>query len=305
MELRQIQYFIEVAKLEHVTEASYALHVSQSAVSRQIFKLEAELGVNLFIHEGRKVKLTPIGRLFLSHMEQLMKVIENAQQEISEFLDPERGTVRIGFPSSLAAQMIPKVVSAFRERYPAVLFQLQHGSYKELIEWVAAGDMNLAIMGPVPRNEPLIKGEVLFEEKFMALLPADHKFAKQSAIKLSELKDDLFVLFPEGFILRDIVVKACSKLGFKPRVTFEGDDLDAIKGLVSTGLGVTLLPEIALSEYIPSSIVSLPIIEPRVTRDVGVIVPANRDLPPTEKLFYDFLKEICPVIFSEFDEIHD
>lgn len=305
MELRQIQYFIEVAKLEHVTEASYALHVSQSAVSRQIFKLEAELGVNLFIHEGRKVKLTPIGRLFLSHMEQLMKVIDNAQQEISEFLDPERGTVRIGFPSSLAAQMIPKVVSAFRERYPAVLFQLQHGSYKELIEWVAAGDMNLAIMGPVPRNEPLIKGEVLFEEKFMALLPSDHKLAKQSAIKLSELKDDLFVLFPEGFILRDIVVKACSKLGFKPKVTFEGDDLDAIKGLVSTGLGVTLLPEIALSEYIPSSIVSLPIIEPRVTRDVGVIVPANRDLPPTEKLFYDFLKENCPIIFDEFDENHD
>ncbi|WP_068778840.1 LysR family transcriptional regulator [Paenibacillus sp. GM2] len=290
MELRQIQYFIEVAKLEHVTEASYVLHVSQSAVSRQIFKLESELGVNLFIHEGRKVKLTPIGRLFLSHMEQLMKVIDNAQQEINEFLDPERGTVRIGFPSSLAAQMIPKVVSAFRERYPAVHFQLQHGSYKELVESVIQGDMNLAIMGPVPQHEPQIKSEVLFQEKFVAMMPANHRLAEKSAIRLSELKGDYFVLFPEGFILREIVVDACSNLGFKPKVAFEGDDLDAIKGLVGAGMGLTILPEIALNEHLASTIITLPVIEPVVTRDVGVIIPANRELPPTEKLFYEFLK---------------
>lgn len=295
MELRQIQYFIEVAKLEHVTEASYILHVSQSAVSRQIFKLESELGVDLFIHEGRKVKLTPIGRLFLSHMEHLMKVMENAQQEISEFLDPERGTVRIGFPSSLAAQMIPSVVSAFRDRYPAVHFQLQHGSYKELIEWVVKGDMNLAIMGPVPRHDSQVKSEVLFQEKFMALMPSSHKLAKQSSVSLLDLKDDLFVLFPEGFVLREIVVKACTNLGFHPKVTFEGDDLDAIKGLVAAGLGLTVLPEIALSEYIPSSIVSIPITEPQVSRDVGVITPITRELPPTEKLFYEFLKDISPM----------
>ncbi|MDQ0089756.1 LysR family transcriptional activator of glutamate synthase operon [Paenibacillus anaericanus] len=295
MELRQIQYFIEVAKLEHVTEASYVLHVSQSAVSRQIFKLESELGVDLFIHEGRKVRLTPIGRLFLAHMEHLMKVMENAQQEISEFLDPEQGMVRIGFPSSLAAQMIPKVVSAFREQYPKVLFQLQHGSYKELIEWVVKGDMNLAIMGPVPLHEAHIKSEVLFQEKFTALLPSSHKLAGQSSVKLSELKDDLFVLFPEGFVLREIVVNACANLGFKPKVTFEGDDLDAIKGLVAAGLGLTVLPEIAIGEHIPSSMVSLPIAESNVTRDVGVIIPTNRELPPTEKLFYDFLKDMSPM----------
>lgn len=230
-----------------------------------------------------------------------MKVIDNAQQEISEFLDPERGTVRIGFPSSLAAQMIPKVVSGFREKYPLVHFHLQHGSYKELVEWVAKGDMNLAIMGPVP-HEAQIKSEVLFQENFVALLPANHPLANQSAVKLSDLKEDSFVLFPEGFVLRDMVVKACSNLGFQPKVTFEGDDLDAIKGLVSSGLGLTVLPEVALSEHIASTIVTLPVIEPRVTRDVGVIIPANRELPPTEKLFYDFLKEISPMFGLEKQE---
>lgn len=301
MELRQIQYFMEAAKLEHITEASYALHVSQSAVSRQIFKLEAELGVNLFIHEGRRVKLTPVGKMFLGHMEQLTKVIDKAKQEIEEYLDPERGTVRIGFPSSLAAQMIPTVVSAFRDRYPTVNFQLKHGSYRELIDGVSKGDLNLAIMGPVPPSEGLIRSETLFQENIVALLPSGHPLAGRSSLHLSELEHDSFVLFPEGFVLREIVVNSCTQIGFDPKVTFEGDDLDAIKGLVSAGLGITLLPEIALSESLPPSIVALPLREPNVTREVGVIVPANRELPPTEKLFFDFLKRFSSVFGHRFD----
>jgi len=107
MELRQIQYFIEVAKREHVTEAAHAMHIAQSAVSRQIFNLESELGVQLFIREGRNVKLTPIGRVFLEYMKEAVQVIDSAKREVEEFLDPERGTIRIGFPSSLANYTLP------------------------------------------------------------------------------------------------------------------------------------------------------------------------------------------------------
>lgn len=291
MELRQIQYFIEVAKIEHVTEASHILNVSQSAVSRQILKLEAELGVNLFIHEGRKVKLTPIGRTFLGYMEQLMKVIDKAYQEIDEYLDPKKGAVRIGFPSSLAAHLIPDVISAFRDSYPKVRFQLQHGSYRELIDWVINGDMDLAIMGPIP-DEDQVKGEVLFTEDIVALLPANHPLATENSIKLRDLEDDLFVMFPEGYVLRDIIVNACQDNGYKPNIAFEGDDLDAIKGLVAAGLGLTLLPEIALAGNIPDSTVKLPVTEPNVIRDVGIIIPVNRELPPTERLFYSFIKQL-------------
>lgn len=292
MELRQIQYFIEVARLEHVTEASHVLNVAQSAVSRQILKLEAELGVNLFIHEGRKVKLTPIGRTFLKHMEQLMKVLDKAYQEIEEYLDPEKGVVRIGFPSSLAAYLIPAVISSFRDSYPQVKFQLQHGSYRELIDWVIGGDMDLAIMGPVPEDEEQIKSEILFTEKIVALLPAKHPLAHKKSIKIKDLSSDQFVLFPQGYVLRDIIVNACEENGFKPKIAFEGDDLDAIKGLVAAGLGLTLLPEIALSSNIPESTVKLPLTEPDVIRNVGVITPLHRELPPTERLFYDFLKQL-------------
>ncbi|MBP1992275.1 LysR family transcriptional regulator [Paenibacillus eucommiae] len=296
MELRQIQYFIEVAKLEHVTEASYLLHVAQSAVSRQIFKLEAELGVDLFIRDGRKVRLTPVGKMFLGHMEQAIQVIEKAQQEIEEFLDPERGTVHIGFPSSLASHMLPMVISAFRDHYPKVQFQLQHGSYRELIDLVGKGTLNLSLIGPVPKHDKQIHGDTLFVERFVALLPASHPLVDQPNLRLNQLRGDMFVLFPEGFVLRDIVIDACEAQGFEPKISFEGDDIDTIKGLVAAGLGITLLPEIALNDNIPRSTVKVHIDDPQVTRSVGIITPSNRELPPTEKLFYDFLRNYFATI---------
>lgn len=296
MELRQIQYFIEVAKREHVTEAAIALHVAQSAVSRQIFNLEAELGVDLFIREGRNVRLTPIGRGFLEHMKQAIKVIENARREVEEYIDPEKGTIRIGFPSSLAAYTLPTAISAFRELYPQVKFQLKQSSYHHLIDGVVKGEIDMALLGPVPQQEKKVEGNILFNENIVALLPVSHPLADQPSLKLSQLRDDSFVLFPKGFILRDIIVMACGQLGFQPNVSFEGEDIDAIKGLVSAGLGVTLIPEITLIDSLPRSTVKIPVSEPDVSRTVGVIIPSERQLLPTEKLFYEFLKEFFTIL---------
>ncbi|QQE74331.1 LysR family transcriptional regulator [Brevibacillus composti] len=296
MELRQIQYFIEVAKREHVTEASHALHVAQSAVSRQIVNLEAELGVDLFIRDGRNVRLTPIGKVFLDHMMQAMKVIDKAKREIEEFLDPERGTIRIGFPSSLAAYTLPTVISAFREQHEHVQFHLRQGSYRSLIDAVIKGEIDIALLGPVPKDEKQVIGHTLFLEKIVALLPSHHPLAKEKKLQLSQLREEAFVLFPEGFILRDLVVHACSQQGFRPTVSFEGEDIDAIKGLVAAGLGVTLLPEITLTDNRPRNTVTIPVTEPNVTRTVGLIIPADRELPPTEKLFCEFLKRFFSVL---------
>ena len=291
MELRQIKYFIEVAKREHMTDAADALHVAQSAVSRQIVNLEAELGVNLFIREGRSIRLTPIGRMFLEKMEQAMDVIEQARREIEESLDPETGTVRIGFPSSLAAYLLPSVISAFRKDHPEVKFQLHQGAYRYLIDSVINGEIDMALLGPLPLQERKVKSEILFMENLFALLPSKHPLANKSSLKLGELRDDSFVLSPKDYVLRDIVIDACRQFGFEPTVNFEGKDIDALKGLVSAGLGVTLLPEITLVDSLPRSTVKIPVVEPHVTRTVGVIIPIDRELLPTELLFYEFMKK--------------
>lgn len=291
MELRQIRYFIEVAKREHMTEAAEALHVAQSAVSRQIVNLEKSLGVDLFIREGRTIRLTSIGKVFLDHMERAMNVIKDAEQVIEEYTDPEKGTIHIGFPSTLASYMMPTVISAFRKHYPKVQFDLHQESYVNLSHSVLQGEVNMALIAPVPQSTKKLKSRILFTENIVALLPKTHFLARRDFLSLNDLREEPFVLFQEESMLRNIIIKACKQQGFSPNIAFETKDIDAIKGLVSAGLGISLVPEITVINQRPRATVAIPIQKPTVTRTVGMIVPAERELLPTEKLFYEFLKQ--------------
>jgi len=291
MELRQLRYFIEVAKREHVSEAAQHIHVAQSAISRQISNLEDELGVQLFEKEGRNVKLTPVGKLFLEHAETALKAIEYAKQQIDDYLNPEKGIIKIGFPTSLASHFMPTVISAFKEEHTNVDFQLRQGSYKFLIEAVKNREINIAFLGPVPPEDEDIESNILFSENISALLPVNHPLAERKSIRLNDLRTDEFVLFPEGMILHRIAIDACRQAGFSPNVSTVGEDLDAIKGLVAASMGVTLLPESTFDETPPRFTVKVPLEYPHVRRTVGLIIPKRRELAPSEKAFYGFVKE--------------
>lgn len=289
MEIRQIRYFMEVATREHVTEAANALHVAQSSVSRQIANLENELGADLFIRESRRVKLTPVGKIFFKRMKQAMNVIDDATREVEEYLDPKKGTIRIAYPISLASHTIPTAIHAFRVYYPEVKFQLKQALYPDLIQGVIDGDFNLALLGPLPKADEKFRRKILFTENLVALLPLHHTLANKPSIGLRELKDDPFIMLPKGFMLREIVEKACTSHGFTPKVGFEGDDTDALKGLVSAGLGVALMPEVTVIDNVPRSTVNIPLSNNTITRTVGVITPTHRKLLPTEEIFHQFL----------------
>ncbi|WP_085992949.1 LysR family transcriptional regulator [Oceanobacillus senegalensis] len=293
MEIRQIQYFMEAAEREHVTEAADALHVAQSSVSRQIGNLEDELGVELFIREGRRVKLTPLGKIFYERVKQAINILDDAKKEVTEYLDPEKGTIRIAFPNSMAAHTLPSIISAFRARYPEAKFQMTNALHQDLIKGVINGDFNLAMISPMPKKdkEKKINGTTLFSENIVVLLPLQHPLANKPSIHLQELKDDPFVVLTEGHKFRDQVVRSCNKAGFSPKISFEGENIDALKGLVSAELGVALMPEMTLVDNTPRSTVMVPLADTSLTRTVGIIYPAHRELLPTEKIFYDFLKE--------------
>ncbi|SDH85723.1 LysR family transcriptional regulator, transcription activator of glutamate synthase operon [Alteribacillus persepolensis] len=290
MELRQLKYFMEVAKREHMTEAADNLHVAQSAVSRQIYNLEAELGVDLFVRQGRRVRLTPIGRMFLESSQQALKMLESAKREVKEHLDPTRGTIRITYPISMAAYTLPTAISSFREEYPDARFQLKQNIYFDVIDEVANGEFNIGLLAPVPEDDKNIKGYTLFTENVIALLPQNHKYANKKSLRLTDLADEPFIVLPEGAYFRELVIDECKKQGFTPEIAFEGDDVDALKGLVSAGLGVALIPEVTLVDTTPRFTVKKMIENPEVTRTIGVITPQERQLLPTERLFFEFLQ---------------
>lgn len=289
MELRQLRYFIEVAEREHISEAAVHLHVAQSAVSRQVANLEDELGVQLFERVGRNVKLTPIGKIFLEHSVSAIQAIDFAKKQIDEYLNPEQGTIKIGFPTSLAGHLLPTVISAFKKEHPNVAFHLRQGSYNYLIEAVKQRELNLAFLGPLPPKESSLNNTILFTENFSVLVNASHPFAKKDKIPLIDLRKEDFVLFPEGYIMQKLVVEACNSVGFTPKVSSEGEDMDAIKGLVAAGIGLTLLPESTFYDSTPRFTKKIPIDLPNIRRTVGIISPATRNISPSEKVFHDFV----------------
>lgn len=299
MELRQLHYFIKVAQKQHVTQASEELHVAQSAVSRQIHQLEQELGVALFTQKGRNLQLTPVGRLFLERVEGVMAELDRAVREVHEFLDPELGEVRIGFPHSMGISLLPTVVAAFRRDHPGVKFRLRQGTYTSLIRDLVSGEIDLSFVTPFPEDHDLISGEQLLSEELYAVVPKQHHLAGRESIRLDELRHDPFVMFSDAYSLRSIVHEACRAAGFVPMIGFEGEETDTIRGLVAAGLGVGLLPEMALTEISPLEPAKIRISEPKVTRTIGLARRKDEKLTPVAELFRRFLIDYFSVSGSK------
>jgi LysR family transcriptional activator of glutamate synthase operon len=289
MELRQLHYFVSVARKQHVTHAAEELHVAQSAVSRQIHLLEEELELNLFVQKGRNLQLTPVGKLFLNRIEGILADLEHVVQEAHEFLDPNKGEIRIGFPHSLGINLLPTVVACFRKIYPEVKFRLKQGTYNSLIRDVVNGEIDLSFISPFPENHGHVSGELLLTEELFAILPAQHALANEASINLAQLKEEPFVMFSEEYSLRAIVLEACKKAGFVPKFGFEGDETDTIRGLVSAGLGVSLLPDMAITDMGTLQPAKVRLHEPNVTRTVGLIRRKGEKIPPVAENFQSFL----------------
>jgi LysR family transcriptional activator of glutamate synthase operon len=291
MELRQLHYFVSVARKQHVTQAAEELHVAQSAVSRQIHLLEEELDLSLFVQKGRNLQLTPVGKLFLAKIEMILSDLERVVQEAHEFLDPNKGEIRIGFPHSLGINLLPTVVACFRKDYPNVKFRLKQGTFNSLIRDVINGEIDLSFISPFPENHALVSGELLLTEELFAILPAQHELAGAKSLHLAQLKEEPFVMFSEDYSLRAIVLEACKKAGFVPKFGFEGDETDTIRGLVAAGLGVSLLPEMAITEMGPLQPAKVRLQEPKVTRTIGLIRRKGEKIPPVAEGFHSFLTE--------------
>jgi LysR family transcriptional activator of glutamate synthase operon len=289
VELRQLQYFVKVARKQHVTQAAEELHVAQSAVSRQIHQLEEELGVHLFIQKGRNLQLTPVGKLFLRRAEEILDLVDKTVLEVQEFTDPEAGEVRLAFPHSLGVNLVPWMVAAFRKEHPNVKFRFRQGNYESLISMVEQGVVDLALISPYPNKHERLEGEVVLTEELYAILPPNHSLVHEKVIRLDQLRNDEFVVFSEGYSLRNILIDACVKSGFRPKISSEGEETDTIRGLVAVGMGVSLLPEMSLSgSNSPLQPVKVKV-EPKIVRTIGLIRRKGEKLPLVASVFHRFV----------------
>ncbi|MEU2107485.1 LysR family transcriptional regulator [Streptomyces sp. NPDC019507] len=273
----RLAYFAGVARHEHVTRAAQELGVPQSTLSRAMVRLEQDLGVTLFTRKGRTVSLTPAGRDFLVSVERALAEVERAAEAVRADADPSAGKVAFGFLHTMGSETVPELIRAFRVDHPRIRFTLVQNYGEAMIERLRAGDLDLCLTSPVP-DAPDLVARRLDEQRLRLVVPDDHRLATRKRIRLAEAADETFVTLEPGYGLRRITDALCAEAGFSPRVAFEGEEAETLRGLVAAGLGVALLPPPAVPR---PGVVELTVTAPRAVREVGVAwLDGHVDTPP-------------------------
>lgn len=267
--------FLAVAHAEHVTRAARDAAVPQSTLSRSIARLEAELGVELFVRSGRTMRLSRAGRILLRYAERAAAEIVAGVQEIRGEADPVRGRVGFAFLAALGGVDVPRLLREFRAAHPHARCDLVQGAHAILMERLRAGDVDLALTSPAP-DDVGVEIELLDEDPLYLVVPAGHRFADRTSVDLAEAADEPFIGFLPGYGLRAALDRHARRAGFRPRMVFEGGDGEIVRGLVSAGLGVALLPAAAHPTH--DDIVEVPV--PGAFRAIALVTAAGRTLSP-------------------------
>ncbi|MFD7094589.1 LysR family transcriptional regulator [Streptomyces xanthophaeus] len=273
----RLAYFAAVARHEHVTRAAQELGIPQSTLSRAIVRLEQDLGVTLFARKGRTVVLTTAGRTFLASTEQALDGIARAAGSVQQDADPASGKVAFGFLHTLGSETVPGLIRAFRADHPRIRFSLVQNYGEAMLERLRAGELDLCLTSPLPVAPDLVARR-LDEQRLRLVVPDDHRLAGRKRIRLAEAAEETFVTLEPGYGLRRITDDLCSEAGFTPRVAFEGEEAETLRGLVAAGLGVALLPPPAVAR---PGVVELTVTAPRAVREIGVAwLDGHPDTPP-------------------------
>ncbi|MET9493287.1 LysR family transcriptional regulator [Streptomyces sp. NPDC006552] len=273
----RLAYFAGVARTEHVTRAAHEMQVPQSTLSRAIVRLEQDLGVDLFARHGRTVSLTPAGRAFLVPVERALGEVEKAAESVRADADPESGKVAFGFLHTMGTETVPGLLRAFRSDHPRIRFSLVQNYGEAMLERLRAGELDLCLTSPVP-DAPDLVARRLDEQRLRLVVPEDHRLAARRRVRLAEAADESFVTLEPGYGLRRITDDLCAQAGFTPRIAFEGEEAETLRGLVAAGLGVALLPPPAVPR---PGVVELAVTGQRAVREIGVAwLEGHPDTPP-------------------------
>ncbi|MEO6995317.1 MAG: LysR family transcriptional regulator [Lacunisphaera sp.] len=242
-ELRHLVYFREVARQLHFRKAAETLAVAQPALSRSVAQLETELGVDLLNRTRRKVELTPAGRALLERIEPLLRALAAIPEDLRALAGGQAGQVRLAFTGLAMATVLPGILREFNRRYPGIRVELNESPTAAQLESLKTGEIACGFFHPNATLPPGLEAKVLMQEKNGVLLPAEHPLASAKKLRLRELADTPFVMFPRahnpGFY--DRVLAAFQQAGITPRIADEVWPRSNAIGLVRAGLGATFM----------------------------------------------------------------
>lgn len=288
MDLQQLRSFVAVARHQHFTRASAELHIGQPAVSQQIRKLEAELGVQLLSRTTRAVELTDAGRLLLARTERALSELDAGLAEIAELKGLLRGRLTIGAIQWLEPYDLAGTLAGFHELHPAIEIRVVEEAAETMALSVLADRLDAAF---VPMEAGLPRGlssETLFEDELVLVVGPGHPLAGRSEVRIKDLKEEPFVFLREGSGLRRAVEDAARAAGFSPHASFETNELSRVLALVGRGLGVSAVSR-AVAEAASDPVVALRL-KPSLRRKVALVWRTAHHHSPAAKAFLDYVR---------------
>lgn len=284
MMVRDLSWLLAVAEHEHVTEASYALGVTQPTLSRALARMEAELGVRVFERAADGVHLTPTGELVVAAAADIVARCDQLTDDLASALDPEAGVVRLAFLDSIASSLVPRVLRDFHEHAERVRVLLSQEHAHNIAVDLASGNAEVAITSSQPPGP--YGWHPLQEDRLVLVVPPRHRLRDRKRVRLADLADEELVTTPVGFGYRTLVDGLLRAADVAPAISFESQDLGTIEGLVAAGLGVAIVPEQFAGL---SGTVGIPIASSAARRTIGLTWRTDRPLAAPAARFRDFV----------------
>ena len=288
MELHQLRYFCAVADTGTFSRAAEQSHVSQPSLSQQILKLEDELGARLFDRLGRTVRLTELGKTFLPRARAVLRELEAARGDVVEQKDSVAGSVTIGAIPTVAPYLLPRVLTAFSKKFPQVQLTVIEEITPVLLDRLRASLVDVAILAlPIRGHE--FEPFPLLTEPLFAVLPQKHKLAERRFISLKDVRKEPFLLLRDGHCFRENAVAACDRARVHPQVIFESGQFSSLLGMVGAGMGISLIPQMAIDKRSGCRYVSIS--DPEAKRTIGAVTLRGRSLTRASLNFLSLLQQ--------------
>lgn len=261
MDLRQLRYFVTLAETLNFHRAAERLNISQPPLTVAIRKLEEELGARLFYRESRGVRLTDAGRAALPPARAALDQAGIVRDAVREGRQGESGAIAVGFVGSAISAALPRIIPAFRARYPKVELRLEEMTSVSIAAALMARQIDVGLVR-LPLMQPGTLDIALIERDHLVVaLLAGHPLAPRRSVRLADLAEEPLVLHGPVSVLRSVVMLACRQAGFTPRIAQEATQVQTILSLVQSGLGVALVPA-GMARIAPEAVRLLPLAEP-------------------------------------------
>jgi len=287
MEVHQLRYFCAVAEAGNFTRAAEREQVAQPSLSQQIMKLEEELGVRLFDRLGRSVRLTDVGQVFLKRARAVLGELRAAREEVAERQSSVAGPIRVGVIPTIAPYFLPSRLALFSRKHPQVSITVVEDVTVRLMDRLRGGLIDIAVIA-LPIRGHDVECFALRTERLYAIVPRNHPLSKKKSLMLKELRDEPFLLLRDDHCFRETTIEVCKRARILPQVVFESGQFSSIVGMVGAGLGISIVPEMALEQRADCSFV--PIADDRASRTIGVATLKGHFLSFVQKAFIEHLR---------------